>query len=322
MCILKTVTRVAVVGGLLAGAALLVAGPQRVGAMASQVRAHVNAQIDEHIDDPIAAREQLERLSAQYPKQLASFRNELNSLRTQIADAQRERDVSSKVVELAQADLTELQARLARGEEARKEHPYATINVRFRSREFPLDEAYTKGTQVDRDLKSYQARVAHSNDAIAHLQEQESTIVDIIDQLEAEHAQFQAQLWQIENELELFERQEKLVKMVEKRQKAIDGFERYDAGSLDNFMSRVTTMRADQEARLKSATRTVTKSTYEDRARAMLSTEQNAKDLYERTLELPAISADVDEITIDDDENGSDEDDDEDANRIAYLTIN
>ena len=321
MCILKTVTRVAVVGGLLAGAALLVAGPQRVGAMASQIRAQVNDRIDQHIDDPIAAREQLERLAVQYPKQIASFRNELNTLRSEIIDAERERTVSQRVVALAQEDLTDLQARLARAKDAREEHPYATINIAFRSRELSLDDAYSKATEVARDVQTYQARVDHFNGAIDHLQEQESTITDIISQLEAEHAEFQAQLWQIENELELFERQEKLVKMVEKRQKAINGFEKYDAGNLDNFMSRVTTMRAEQEARLKAATNQVNKNTYEDRARAMLNSEKSAKELYEQTLELPTAGADTDEITIDGGDDDESDDDDEDS-RIAMLTIN
>ncbi|MEM1422617.1 MAG: hypothetical protein AAGH64_01300 [Planctomycetota bacterium] len=284
MCILKTVTRVAVVGGLIAGAALIVAGPQRVGALASQVKTAVNDKIDQHIDDPIAAREQLERLAAQYPEQLATFRSELSSLRAEITDLEREREVSKRVVAMATQDLQALRARLAKAEDVRDENPYTAINVAFRSRELPLDEAYAKATQVARDVSTYEARVSHANDALAHLVEQESTIVDIIDQLEAEHAQFQAQLWQIENELELFERQEKLVKMVEKRQDAINGFERYDAGNLDNFMTRVNTMRAEQEHRLKAATRKVNTSTYEDRARAMLDSERSAKDVFERTL--------------------------------------
>ena len=193
------------------------------------------------------------------------------------------------------------------------------INVAFRSRELPLDEAYAKATQVARDVKTYEARLSHADDALAHLKEQESTIVDIIDQLEAEHAQFQAQLWQIENELELFERQEKLVKMVERRQDAINGFERYDAGNLDTFMSRVNTMRAEQEARLKAATRKANTSTYEDRARAMIDAERSAKDTFEQTLESPSITPDVDEITIDEEE--SSDDDDEEGRSIAYLTI-
>ncbi|GAB4550871.1 MAG: hypothetical protein Tsb0013_12780 [Phycisphaerales bacterium] len=323
MCILKTVTRVAVVGGLLAGAALLVAGPQRVGAMASQIRAAVNDKIDQHIEDPIAAREQLERLAAQYPKQLATFRNELTSLRSEIADLEREREVSKRVVAMATQDLDELQSRLARAEAARDEQPYAVINIAFRSREFSLDEAYAKATQVARDVRTYEARVSHADDALAHLQEQESTIVDIIDQLEAEHAQFQAQLWQIENELELFERQEKLVKMVEKRQDAIEGYERYDAGNLDNFMDRVSTMRAEQESRLKAATRKANTSSYEDRARAMLDAERKAKDVFEQTIDTPDTSPEVDEITIDgDEEDADDDDDDEDGRQIAYLTIN
>lgn len=323
MCILKTVTRIAVVGGLVAGAALLIAGPQRVGAMASQLRTAVNDRIDQHIDDPVAARAQLERLAAQYPQQLASFRNELASLRTEIGEVEREKTVSQRVVAMAQSDLSELQARLARAEDARGEHPHATIQVAFNNRELNLDDAYTKATQVARTVNSYEARVSHSVDALAHLREQEGTIVEIINDLEAEHAQFQAQLWQIENDLDLFERQEKLVKMVEKRQKAINGYERYDAGNLDTFMDRISTMRAEQEARLKAATNRINTSTYEDRARAMLNSEKNAKDVYEKTLDTPtSFDNDADGITIGSDDEEADDDEEDDSNRVALLTIN
>lgn len=322
MCILKTVTRVAVVGGLVAGAALLVAGPQRVGAMASQIRSVVNERIDQHIDDPIAAKQQLERLAAQYPKQLSTFRAELGQLRNQMAELDRERTVSQRVVAMAQEDLDTLHARLARAEEARVDQPYAIISVGFNNRELSLDEAYTKATQVARTVSTYGSRVSHTVDAIAHLQEQEATIVDIIDQLEAEHAQFQAQLWQIENELELLESQEKLVNIVERRQDAIDGFERYDAGNLDNFVDRLSTMRAEQEARLQTATRSFKTTTYEDRARTMLDSERAAKDTYEQTLELPALIDSSADIVIDDDDDEAGDEDDEDDHQSVALLIN
>ena len=133
---------------------------------------------------------------------------------------------------------------------------------------------------------------------------------------------FQAQLWQIESEIELMERQEKLVDMVERRQSAIDGFEKYEAGSLDSLMTRIDRMRAEQDARLKAATTRKAQTSYEDRARNMIEGERAAKDMYERTLELPIPSLNSDEIVIDGEDEESSEDDDETDQRVALLTIN
>lgn len=322
MCILRSVTRFAVIGGLLAGTAVLVAGPQRVGAVASQLRTAVNDRIDSHIDDPVVAKQQLEQLAAQYPKQLSVFRTELGQLQEQIAELTREKQVSNRVVEMAKDDLTVLQDRIARAESARSEHPFAEIRIGFAQDQMSLDEAYTKATQVARTVQTYEARTAHAADALNHLVSQEATISSLIEELEAEHAQFQAQLWQLESEIELMERQEKLVDMVERRQRAIDGFEKYEAGSLDALMNRIDRMRAEQDARLKAATTRKSQTSYEDRARTMLEGERAAKDMYERTLDLPAIEgSSTDGIFIDGEDEESGEDDDETDQRVAQLTI-
>ena len=72
MALVKTAVRVAVIGGLATGVAVLVAGPERVMALAGQARHTVNHVIDSQIDDPIALRAQLKSLESEYPKRIAT----------------------------------------------------------------------------------------------------------------------------------------------------------------------------------------------------------------------------------------------------------
>ena len=131
MSLAKTVIRIGLIGGLAAGGLALIAGPQRVHALFHQARHTVTNAIDNAIDDPVALRNQLRNLEKQYPERIASVRGELASLDQQVAELTRDRDVANKVVELASADFSVLEASLAQAESARTESPSAIIRVRF-----------------------------------------------------------------------------------------------------------------------------------------------------------------------------------------------
>ena len=68
--------------------------------------------------------------------------------------------------------------------------------------------------------------------------------------LEAEHAQFQAQLVQLNNEVESIARNERLIEMLGQRQRTLDEAGRYDAVSFDHITGTLERKRAEQEAEL------------------------------------------------------------------------
>ena len=285
MCLFKSATRLLVIGGLAAGAAVLVAGPDRIGALATQARQSINAQIDQQIDDPVAMRQQLKKLAAGYPERIGAYQNELADLRSEITSYEREFAVASRVVELASADLEILQDALAKAEEVRTDQPSAVIRITHDQHRLPLDQAYSKATQIARTVDTYKGRAAHAEQGLDSLRQQESVLVELIDELEAEHAQFQSWLWKLESEIDLYERQERLVEMVEDRKRVIEDEQRYDAGNLDSLLARMDQMQAEQRARLEHATSRVRETNYEDRAAVMLRSELSAKELYDQTLE-------------------------------------
>jgi chromosome segregation ATPase len=285
MGIVKTVIRIGVVGGLATGAAVLVAGPERVFALAGQARQAVVTRIDQNIKDPVALRAQLRSLEAEYPRRIAAVRADLAELQQQLAELDRDREVSVRVVEMASADLSELKAMLARAESARAESPLAVIQVRFDNRAYSLDQAYGRATQINNTLNVYGTRAADAERDIAFLRQQEERLSEVLAQLETERAQFQAQIWQLDGQIEMIARNEKLIELVEKRQASIDRHSRYEAVSLEQVTQRMARIRADQEARLQAVSGQTATTNYEKKARVMLDSENTARDVFKRSQE-------------------------------------
>ncbi|MDX2115462.1 MAG: hypothetical protein SFZ24_07560 [Planctomycetota bacterium] len=298
MGICKTVIRVAVVGGLATGAAVLVAGPHRVAAVAGEARAAVCNTIDQKLGDPVALRSQLRTLEAEYPKRIAAVRADLAELQAQSAELRRDKDVSDRVVEMASRDLTELKDMLARAESARSESPVAVINVRFGSQAYSLDEAYSRATQINNTLNVYSTRSSDAERDLGFLAEQEQRLSDLLAQLETERAQFQAQIWQLDGQIEMIARNEKLIDIVEKRQASIDRYSRFEALSLDQVTQRMEKIRAEQEARLESLSRQSQTTNYEKKAKLMLDAERTARDVFEKSRELAPAPAPETQIEI------------------------
>lgn len=292
MSIGKTVIRVAVIGALATGATVLVAGPERVMAIAGQARQVVITKIDRNIKDPVALRGQLRSLEAEYPKRIAAVRTDLVELQGQLASLERDRDVAQKVVEMASADLTSMRDVLAKADSARADSPYAVINVRFGGRTLSLDQAYARATQVNNTVNVYTGQLTSAERDIGLLRQQQERLQEMLTQLETERAQFQAQVWQLDGQIEMIARNDKLIEMVEARQKTLDKFSRYEAVSLDQVTHKMNAIRAEQESRLQSLMNQEQSTDYHKAAEAMIDAETLSRNVFERSLEAaPAVPA-------------------------------
>jgi len=300
MALVKTAVRIAVIGGLATGAAVLVAGPERVAAIGGQVRTSVNKAIDSQIDDPVALRAQLRKLESQYPERIAEVRSDLAELDAQLEDLKKDQAVSEKVVALAKADYEALSPLIAKAEAARVESPYAVINVRFGGGTLTLDQAYARGTQINQTIGAYQTRAADAAQNIAFLDQQKQRLTELLTELETERAEFQAQVWQLDNEIAMIERNENLIDMVESREKTLNKYERYEAVSLDHVKERMRKIRAEQEAKLKELANKSEARNYEQEAQQMIETENLGREVFERSLEETKLAPTTIEITPED----------------------
>ena len=158
--IVCNVVRVGVITALGAGAAFVVAeavSPGSARAVAHQAGTNISQIITNNVDDPVALREQLRSLEAQYPKKIATVRSDLTELQTQLSQFEHERAVAARVVALADNDLSSLQDLISQGEEARGDS-YRVVRVWHNNAKLDLEEAYAKAEKIRRLRDSYATR--------------------------------------------------------------------------------------------------------------------------------------------------------------------
>lgn len=276
MCFVKGLVRYGLIAGLVAGAGVVVAGPERVSALLTQTRDSIHTQLDKCVKDPVALRAQLRKLEGQYPARIAEVRGDLAELRTQIGQLNRDRDVNGRAMELAAADLNSLQSMLAKAENLRgstnavltsSDDNAPVFAVRFAGETLGLDQAHSKLNAIEQHSAAFAQRVADIDRDLGYLNQQESRLATLLDQLETEHGQFQSQLWQLDRQVDAIARNDRMIEMMSKRQNTIDKHSRYRAESLDQVNVRVADIRARQEAQLESLSKTTTANNYENRAR-------------------------------------------------------
>lgn len=270
--LIKSVVRVgvitALVGGVVAVPAVLIAGPDRVFAVITQARQSVHAKIDQNIQDPIALRAQLRDLESQYPKRIADVRRDLSELRTQTAALEREMAVSARVVELAEADLQGVRSLLTRAEEAQGSGAEMRIvKIRFGHDSLSMDQAYSRARNIADTRDAFVGRVADLQRDLGFLSQQEQRLTELLAKLETERAEFQSQLWQLDRQVDAIARNDRMIEMMQKRQRTIDEQSRYRAASLDQLQSRLADIRAGQEATLQALAGSTATRSYEERAK-------------------------------------------------------
>ncbi len=266
--ITKSIVRFAVIAGLAAGGATLIAGPDRVVAFATQARSSINTHIDHHIGDPAAMRHQLRDLEAQYPKRIAEVRAQLAEINEQVATLGRDAAVADRVVELAFADREELTSLIARAEDAVVQQGSARlVKIAFDDRTFDLDDAYVRANAINETISLYDGRSADIAMDLESLENDSDILKGLLTKLESEQSEFQAQIAQLDAKIDAIARKEKMADIMEERQKRIDQLARFEVGSLDQLRAKLARQHAELDSRIASASSRDSRDSYEDRAR-------------------------------------------------------
>lgn len=274
MCFVKHVVRYGVITALVGGTAALVAGPDRVHALITQTRQHVNSAIDAQIDDPIALRSQMRQLAGTYPERIASVERDLAELHSQQAQLKQESVVSDRVVALANADLDQMKGLLDKAQATQTslaaDNHAAIVRVVFNNESLDVNGAYAKARSIQQVRDAYTTRANDIQRDLGYLGQQEERLTKLQAQLQQENADFQAQLWQMDRQVDSIARNDRLISMMEKRQKTLDDQGRYGADSLQQLSGRFADIRAKQEARLQTLGTGTAINNYEDRAKLEL----------------------------------------------------
>jgi len=299
--IVKTVIRVGLIGGLVAGGAVMVAGPHRAMALFSQLHSRVVSVIDNNIEDPVALRAQLRELEAKYPQRISEVRGQVADIDEEIRSVKREQKVSERVVALASSDLTNLQSLIARAQQKKTESPMVLVNIRWDDNKVSVDQAYAKANYIAAAVKSYEARSADAMRNLASLRHEKEQLDGLLTQLEQEQMQFQSQLFQLDSQIDAVARKERLVDLMDQRQRKLDQLSRYQVASLDQFRARLAKKHAELDARIDMLSKGDATTNYEHKAQFQIDTETSAV-IRDEHKALPSSS----EATVGDDDAASD----------------
>ena len=278
----KTLIKTTLIGttviGVTAGAALLTAGPKRVGAVIDQTVESVKHAIDERIDDPVALRSRLRELEAQYPERIASLRADHAELKSQILQLERERAISRRVVELADEDLAMLRPALGEASAqavslsgASDDHLTA---VMVENRVWSARRAQAKVRQVENTRNAHATRAADAEHSLVYLRQQSGRFEEAIAQLESEQAEFRVQLDQLNRQVDSIQRNQRLIEMLAERKRTLEECESYDCASLDQVTGKLGLILDRQAAELDVLSSTADAFDYEDLAREELGRER------------------------------------------------
>jgi len=306
-CTGKTIVRGVVITALAGGVLVAVAGPHRVHAMFDQARSNITQVIDNNIEDPVLLRAQIKKLAAQYPRKIAEVRADLSEVRAQIDQLDRELKVARKVVNLASIDLETVDAQISRARVTQSENPGAIVRIAFDDRSLDLDDAYARRQRIDQTRELYTTRATDLSTDLEYLTDQEAQLAGLLERLETERAEFQAKITQLDAQIDTIARNERMIAMMEDRQKTIDAHASFRAHSLDQLNGRLATIRAEQRARLEAIASRDSDRDYVDEAEFLI--DHRARETRDDTgrgfAPAPEGGRGVIEITPDHDEKGA-----------------
>lgn len=271
MAIIRSIVRFGIYGGVIAGAAVLFAGPQRVSALFGMAKGAVIDTIDDSLGEPAALRSQLRTLEAQYPERISELRGDLAELVEQKRQAAREKAVSERVVALADRDLEQLSPLVSEAEAARATAlPGQVVAINYAGDVLPFNAAQARTAEIRRTRMAYAGRASDAARDLSYLEQQEQRLRALLDQLETERAEFRSQIWQLDRQVDSIARNDRLIELMNKRQATMDEVSRFEGVSLDRLRTNMAEVRSRQEAELDLLAHDQRRLDYEDVARGEL----------------------------------------------------
>lgn len=287
MCITRSLLRWGLVGGLALGGATLLLGPERVSAGFAQLRGKAQNVVDNLVDDPVALRRQLQGLAEQYPDRIAEVRGEIAQVEQQLKQYDHDIDVATRVVAMTNDHLGQLKTLVARAEES-SQQTTRPVAIRFEGVKFNIEEAYNEARRINNVRGTYQDRLVADQQQVNFLTQQKSRLTEILDKLDSEYSTFQAQLWQLDRQIDAVERNERLITLTEQQQQTLASYEKFGKiGSLKQLEAKLAELRAVQEAQLESLSKKGVHMDYENRAQYEMSTEGMGENPFDSIDEQP-----------------------------------
>jgi chromosome segregation ATPase len=257
--------------GTVAAGAALIAGPNRSHAVMEHFQDSIQSSIDDALGDPVAMRSQLQELEREYPQRIAAVRGDLAELNEQMRQLEREQAISERVVALAERDLSQFEPALNQAATAvATSGGTKRLAVAVDDKVYSYERAQSKANQIRQTRVAYANRAADARHDLTYLEQQAGRLGDLLLQLEGERAQFQTQIQALSRQVDSIARNERLIGLLEKRNRTIEECSNYDVSTLDQLTGRLSEIRSRQEAELDLLSNHQRQTDYEDMARMEL----------------------------------------------------
>lgn len=280
MSICKTVLRWTLISGVAIGGITILVGPDRVAAAFETVQDKAGTVVDNFIDqeEARALRQRLHDLAAEYPDRIAEVRGEVAKIETQLEQLHHDTDVARRVVAMTEADLTAMAAQV---ENARSQGTQIVSLVEGDAG-VDLEVAYREGRRIRDIHQTYQQRLLADQRQVELLQQQHERMTSLLDQIEREHAQYQAQVWQLDRQIDAIERNDRLIALTESQQETLHRFRSpQDVESIRQIESRLAELSAVQEGTLQALAEQGQQHEYEARAQAAMGSPMTGVDPFD-----------------------------------------
>jgi len=255
-------------------AAFATIGKERTHAVVGEVHGQLIHAIDQRIDDPAAFRSQLREMEREYPKRIAQVRSDLAEVQAEVAGLDREIAISDRVIALADQDLDRLENQLAVQLPTNETQLVAVRTVTLDDHVYSPSRAKMRLDQIKNTRVAYANRSADAQHDLVYLAKQKERLEQLLVKLESERAEFQTQIFGLSRQIDSIARNDRLIKLLDKRNRTIDECSRYESVSLDQITGRLAQIKSRQEAELDLLANEEKDADYEDLARMQLATEK------------------------------------------------
>lgn len=262
--------------GMAGGGAYALMGKHRTQAVVHEIQDNLLESIDAHLDNPSLMRSQLRELEREYPERIAQVQGDLAAIRHEIKTLEQEVAVSEKVVVLAERDLerlgTQVAAQIPAGNLATGS--VRLVSVRLDGESYSPDDAHVQLERVRATRAAYAGRATDARHDLGYLTKQATRLDELLARLQGEQTAFRAQVVGLNRQIDAIARNDRLLELLEKRNRTIEECSQYEAVSLDQITSRLDQIKGKQEAALDLLASEERATDYEELARQELATEE------------------------------------------------
>ncbi len=269
MNICKTIVRWTLIAGIAVGGVTIIIGPGRVAAAFETIQDQAGNLVDQYIDveEAKSLRTKLHDLAGVYPDRIAEIRGEIARIDSQVNQMAHDADVARRVVAMTENDLERLAGKVRDAEVG----GVRQVSLVKGDAGVDLEVAYKEGRRIQGIRSTYQERLVADQRQVELLSSQHDRLTTLLEQVEREYSQYQAQVWQLDRQIDSIERNERLIALTESQQETLQQFNTPgDTETLRAIESRLAELQAVQEGTLQSLGEQGRQGEYEHRARSFV----------------------------------------------------